>query len=1302
MSDELDHEFVDHRRFAIRRRIGAGGMGVVYHAYDRERGHDVALKTLKVFAGAHLYRLKREFRALADVSHPNLVTLHELFSERDLWFLTMELVRGSNFLEHVWRTRPTTIRSSILPLSAEPVSGFGPTVRRSVLPKELIDDEATTAHATETPLPGTSLDALLHDELSTEAMHRSVLARADPDRLRDALRQLAIGVSALHGAGKLHRDIKPSNVLVTPAGRLVLLDFGLVTDLGPDTLKSLTREGFAGTLAYMAPEQSSGKPATPAADWYSVGVVLYEALTGRLPFEGNGVEMLIQRLQKRPPPPSEQVSDVPEDLDLLATELLAPAPEERPAGREILSRLGASMRSPSTFVVPDPEGASKAAEASGGGSAFVGRNRHLASLEDAFSRMLEGRAIFVHVKGPAGVGKTALVRRFLTDLRARESAVVLAGRCHERESLPLKAVDVIVDSLSQYLARLPRREASSLLPRGTAALCRLFPVLERVEAAVSVVDEELPRDRAGLEKRAITALREILSRIGDRAPLVLLVDDLQWGDLESLEAFTAIFAPPEPPRVLFVACSRAEEEKRSPVLAALAKDRQLLAPDSRQVALQGLSFDESRDLALTLFGASDAAAFEKAEQIAREARGSPLFVETMVKHALREVSPGTDELRLDAVLRARLSKLSPEARRMLEVVAIQTKALPEKVVGVAAGLRAEDEQPVLTTLKASSFVRTARADGVGTVELYHARVAEAVLGELPEETLRARHLALARALETAAPNEAETIHAHFHSGRASADAARWAIKAGDEASKMMAFGRAVSMYRAALIEQELGELVRLETQEKLAMALVGSSQCAEAGAAYLELAKARSGAISERYLRQAGQSLLISGHVDQGLEILSQQLAKQGEKLPEVPRKAFASKWLRSAQLWQRGLSFEHRREGQLEADAVERVDTLGALAKGLFLVDFGRGVELAERYLLAALRLGEPGRVLEAVTLETCYSSAIGLKPERRQQLEELARRLATELDTPYARAVLGLAEGVAAHLSGDARVAMVRFEESEALLQDQCAGAAFELAVVRTFLHGALFFGGRLQALARRVSELTDDADTRMDLLAATELRIGYPNAIWLVADNPERAIRVAGEAMSRFGQSTFTTQKYFALLARVNALIYSGQGVEALQAVKAAWSELKTSDLLRTKPVLVSARHLRARAAIAEALETHDSAPLELAEHDAKTIAKERIPWADPLVTLIRAGIASAAGDRSKAAAQLELSLPALADAGQLLFARAARLWVGRLGIGAPNRELAETAELELRDEGVRNPVNFALMLIPGRMVDPNESA
>jgi len=134
------------------------------------------------------------------------------------------------------------------------------------------------------------------------------------------MKQLAEGVAALHTAQKVHRDIKPSNIMVTRAGRVVLLDFGLATDADrPDRLDSGVT--VVGTAPYMAPEQARSLAVGPEADWYAVGAVLYEVLTGRPPFQGQPVEILMRKQTYEPPPRRTLAPDAPRDLDALSAEL---------------------------------------------------------------------------------------------------------------------------------------------------------------------------------------------------------------------------------------------------------------------------------------------------------------------------------------------------------------------------------------------------------------------------------------------------------------------------------------------------------------------------------------------------------------------------------------------------------------------------------------------------------------------------------------------------------------------------------------------------------------------------------------------------------------------------------------------------------------------------------------------------------------------------------------------------------------------------------------------------------------------
>ncbi|MFO0619470.1 MAG: protein kinase [Polyangiaceae bacterium] len=764
-------------RYRIEERLGAGGMGVVYVATNTDRGERVALKTLQHVSADGLLRLKNEFRSVADVLHPNLVVLHELVGEDDEWFFTMELVAGDTFLASLrGEPAPAPPRTVLRGDRGEPegdASGSRtralPSIRaddqsegatlvapsadggRSFAPRSASRDEVTalsdspTATAAETRTSvAASLDRIGRREKPTALSPEGVT------RLRDSLRQLAEGVQALHDARKLHRDLKPTNVMVDPTGRVVILDFGLVSDAGPNSARGA--RALEGTPAYMAPELVCFGASSPASDWYAVGVMLYQALTGVLPHDGETAnEILSAKVAVQPLRPSELV-EAPPDLDELCVSLLARQPTARPSGEEILSRLGARGA-----ARRGPEGARGAQPP----FRLLGREREFARLVDAAYELSAGKPVIAYVEGASGMGKSALSESFLAD-RAASGALVLRGRCFERETLPFKLFDGVVDELARALDQLPRDLLIELLPPHLHDLARVFPVLLESNAlgvAPQPMDEA--RDPKELRQRAFLALKQLLHGLAAIRPLVIHVDDIQWGDLDSVRLFEELVAPPAAPAALFLCSFRSEEREKSPCLARLLDPQSPAARSGavRRIEVQPLAPEDAFALALSLMIDKGEAAETRATAIARESLGSPLFVEQLVRYAETraiesklqgapaEASTSTErraEVSLEDLVAARLAPLPVEARRLLEIVATAGGPIQIGVALAAADVGARAHL-ALGTLRGSRLVRALGVHDGDTVESYHDRIRESGIARAYRRTSRSR--ITARSLE---------------------------------------------------------------------------------------------------------------------------------------------------------------------------------------------------------------------------------------------------------------------------------------------------------------------------------------------------------------------------------------------------------------------------------------------------------------------------------------------------------------------------------------------------------------------------
>ena len=484
---------------------------------------------------------------------------------------------------------------------------------------------------------------------------------------------------------------------------------------------------------------------------------------GEPPFAGKPARILSLKHKTEPVPPARRRRGIPAALDSLCVKLLRANPTECPSYPEIMGLLRescAAPRQPSLAAIAPTE------------HPFVGRETELARLHDARELLHGGEPVVVLVRGASGSGKSRLVERFLGQLADSDRDAILRGRCFEQESVPFKAVDSLIDSLSRYLNRQPERLLRRWLPRDIGALSRMFPVLERAGPIASAAQNlALPPDPPELRRRAFGALKQLLAAIGGSHPLVLWIDDLQWGDLDSAEMLSELLRGPAPPRLLLLASYRSEYQGENPCLKALS-DPHRFAPGGasvRQLDVGPLDPDDARRLAAIVLEESGTDPSGQGASIAHESAGNPYLITEMARHfgAGRGSSGAwpTDGsgISLRQMIGARIDELPDGPRRLLEVIAVAGRPLSQRSAGAAAGLEAPD-QSALPLLRREHLVRSG-GPGIGDqVEVYHDQIRETLMDRLSRSALCDHNGRLAEALEAEGLTDPEMLADHFASG----------------------------------------------------------------------------------------------------------------------------------------------------------------------------------------------------------------------------------------------------------------------------------------------------------------------------------------------------------------------------------------------------------------------------------------------------------------------------------------------------------------------------------------------------------
>ncbi|WP_437968379.1 AAA family ATPase [Sorangium sp. So ce260] len=804
--------------------LGRGGMGVVYRAQHSGTGALAALKTVCVGDASLVSSIRREIHALRGVQHPGVVRILDEGVQGGIPWYAMELLEGRTLRDHNqerWRAR--AISNSEVTVS---VSG-------------LVDAHAQAQAQTSTATAEIAPESVIprsYQPFAPRPFHR-----AAGGALRQALtlvRAICRPLAYVHGRGLVHRDLKPDNVFIRADGAPVLFDFGLAFRFegqrGRDELQAGGR--LMGSPDYMSPEQIRGDLVDARADLYALGCMLYEAVTGAVPFLGDSSSVVLSmHLYAEPLPASELVADVPPALDALIARLLKKRPEDRLGYADdvatALAGLGADDPPPRDEAPAPP------AQPYLYRPRLAGRAEALGQINQAIERVKERRqGSLVLVGGESGVGKTRLAVEAVHQAALVHMAVV-TGACAavsaegEREgavkAAPLHPFRPLLLAVADRCNELGPGGYDALLgPRGRV-LAPYEPSLAQLRGHERTPEPpELPPDAARYRLR--TALADTLAAFAATKPVLLVLDDLQWADENSrdvLEHLDAAYFAAHP--VVLLGAYRTEEA--APALASL-----LDAPWASRIELGRLDRGSVGRMVRDML-ALDEPPEAFVRYLFEQSEGNPFFIAEYLRAAIQERMIYRDEAYVwrirasaegaaaQALARAarasqppaslplpgslgelvarRLSGLRREALALARLASVLGREFDERLLLGAAGLADVEAMDALAELAGRHVLEETEP---GQLRFVHDKLREVVYAGTPEPERRALHGAAARAIEQRhrdAPDLALSyplLAHHYAIAGVVQKTLEYLDKAGAQALKTGASSDAVNFYRRAL------------------------------------------------------------------------------------------------------------------------------------------------------------------------------------------------------------------------------------------------------------------------------------------------------------------------------------------------------------------------------------------------------------------------------------------------------------------------------------------------------------------------
>jgi hypothetical protein len=1072
-----------------------------------------------------------------------------------------------------------------------------------------------------------------------------ILHRFDEIRLRSALRQLAEGVATLHESGHIHRDLKAENVMVTSAGRVVILDFGLVLEYDTEFTEGTLHQHLAGSAAYMSPEQSLGESVGPASDWYSVGVMLYEALTGKWPFEGNIYEILMAKHERDPVAPASLVPDVPADLNRLCMALLRRRPSERLEVRQILAQLASRRPMLDSSAAYD----------------FNTRIDLFAELKRYFDQACSQGALVCRVSGAPGVGKTGIVREFIRRLKREGTPHALKGCCYEWERVPHKALDGVLDNLTRVFRRHPDLDTSQLRDEELGCLGELFPVIHRVES----LERKLPEacvswPRSKRREAALRGFCGLLRAAAETAPVLIFLDDVQWGDVQSAAFLSEALVALKDVPLLTLICDNGADTGGFIQTCARTLEREQIR--IARIDVQPLPLDEAAAVAGSLLRMPSHR--DVVQQIARTAAGAPARIVELSRLELVRNAGETirgEPSAFDSVGAATIASLPAGALRLLRLIAIAGgSVLTDVVIGAAA--LGENSFDALSTLRAHQLVDVTAWIYEDRVEIAAAEIRDFVVSRLQARELKQLYYDLAIALELSDAEVPRSLVRYYLGAGHYAKASLVAMRAAHGASARQEYSEVAWLLDRAL---NLGTWSPVE-QRALYVRLAAARARVGVGG---QVARVYEAAIDPKeptdFQRAAMEQWLAAGEVERGTALLRALLHHYGwPRLGSLLWQRLTSRW------WDREYAWPEASE-QPDLNESFICDTANSAALALSWTDrrLGYRLMMASR---SRLSMGVGPKQLARI-----YANDALYRAQRnRETLDQLAlcERIASDLGSHEVLAYGRLIEGQIALIQGQWIEALLAAGEAEQVLDDHCPEQLWQHRLAKFVVLKAQLYRGDWSSVSEHLRSLRGSLDAEENPLWATLITAGLGAWVRMAEDEAELGAREVVEVLRCWPTTEFWVPHAYAITALGSLYLYLDEPEEAWALLRSSWRLICGQRAQLDPTTRADLCLLRAKVALALAKRGGRREHwLSIARESMNLAAREDLVWTWGMVSVLEAFIErmQAKGDgveRLREAysrfqeidMQIHSAILSIVLEGTLEDALAARNWLSEQGV------------------------------------------